>query len=62
MQTIRTYPTRLAAELARISLEGAGIPAWIVGVDLGVEGGAAGVRLQVPEARVEAALALLGPA
>ena len=50
MRTIRAYTTQLAAELARLPLEHAGIPTMIVGIDVGMEGGAAGVQLLVPEA------------
>jgi hypothetical protein len=56
---IRTYPTRLEAELARLTLEGADIPAAVAGIDMSMEGGTAGVRLLVPEAFAQAALALL---
>jgi hypothetical protein len=59
---IRTYPTRLAAELARLPLEGAGVPAAVVGIEVGMEGGATGVQLLVPKAFTEAALALLDQA
>jgi hypothetical protein len=59
MNTVKTYPTRLEADLARIALEAAGIPSVVVGVGLGMEGGAAGVQLLVPDDRVEAALKVL---
>jgi Putative prokaryotic signal transducing protein len=59
MRTIRTYATRLEADLARITLEGAGIRAVVVGVGVGMEGGFAGVRLLVPEDRVDEALKVL---
>jgi hypothetical protein len=62
MKSIRTYPTRLEADLARIALEGADIPAVVVGIGLGMEGGAAGVRLLVPDERVDEALKVLGDA
>ena len=45
MQTIKTYPTNLEADLARITLEAAGIPATVVGIGVGMEGGFGGVRL-----------------
>jgi hypothetical protein len=54
MEAIRSYSTRLEADLARIALEGADIPATVVGVDVGF-GGFGGVRLLVAEDRVEAA-------
>ena len=59
MKTIRTYSTRLEADLARIALEGADIPAVVVGVDVGMRGGMGGVQLLVPEQRVAAALEVL---
>lgn len=59
MRTIRTYPTRLDADLARIALEAADIPAVVVGIGLGMEGGASGVQLLVPNDRVDAALKIL---
>ncbi len=62
MKTIKTYPTTVDADLARIALEAAGIPAVVVGIGVGMEGGASGVRLLVPEERVEAALRVLGDA
>ncbi len=62
MQTIKRYPTTVEADLARIALEGAGIPAVVVGVGVGMEGGATGVQLLVPDDRVEAALKVLGDA
>lgn len=60
MKAIKTYPTSVEADLARIALTAAGIPSVVVGVSLGMEGGGAGVQLLVPDDRVEAALTLLG--
>lgn len=62
MKAIRTYPTRLDADLARIALQAADVPAVVVGIGVGMEGGAAGVQLLVPDDRVEAALKVLGDA
>ncbi len=59
MRTIRTYSTRLEADLARIALDAAGIPAVVVGIGVGMEGGASGVQLLVPDDRIEAALKVL---
>lgn len=59
MKTIKTYPTNVEADLARIALDAAGIPSVVVGISLGMEGGGAGVQLLVPEERVKEALALL---
>jgi len=60
MKAIKTYPTSVEADLAKIPLDAAGIPSVVVGVSLGMEGGGAGVQLLVPDDRVEAALTLLG--
>ena len=60
MKAIKTYPTSVEADLARIALDAAGIPSVVVGVSLGMEGGGAGVQLLVPDDRVEAALTFLG--
>ncbi len=62
MKAIKTYPTNIEADLARIALEGAGIPSVVVGIGVGMEGGDAGVQLLVPDDRVEAALIVLGNA
>ena len=62
MKTIKTYATRVEADLARIALDAAGVPAVVVGVGAGMEGGMSGVQLLVPEERVEAALTVLGDA
>lgn len=47
------------ADLARIALEGADIPAVVVGVGISMDGGLGGVRLLVPEDRIAAALKVL---
>lgn len=60
MKLIKTYPTDVEANLARIALNAADIPSVVVGVTLGMEGGGAGVQLLVPDDRVEAALTVLG--
>jgi Putative prokaryotic signal transducing protein len=59
MKVIRSYSMQLEADLARIALEGADIPAVVVGVGMGMEGGMGGVQLLVPEDRIEAALKVL---
>lgn len=59
MVTIKTYPTRFEADAARIELEAAGIPSIVVGVGVAMEGGMAGVQLQVAPDHVEAALKVL---
>ena len=62
MKAIKTYPTRVEADLAKIALESAGVPSVVVGIGVGMEGGAAGVQLLVPDDRVDAALTVLGDA
>ena len=59
MTPIKSYASRLEADLARIALEGAGIPAMVVGVGLALSGGTSGVQLLVPDDQAEAALAAL---
>jgi hypothetical protein len=60
MKIIKTYPTRVEADLARIALDAAGVPSVVVGVGAGMEGGLAGVQLLVPEDLLEEALTILG--
>lgn len=59
MKSIGRYPTTVEADLARIALEAAGIPAVVVGIGAGMEGGAAGVQLLVPDERLNEALKVL---
>lgn len=59
MKAIKRYPTRVEADLARIALDAAGIPAVVVGIGVGMEGGMDGVQLLVPEDQIDAALAVL---
>ena len=59
MKAIKTYPSRVEADLARIALDAAGVPSVVVGVGVGMEGGMSGVQLLVPEDQVEAALEIL---
>ena len=49
MTPVKTYSTRLEADLASILLRAEGITAEVVGVGLAMEGGAQGVRLLVPD-------------
>lgn len=60
MKSIKSYPTTVEADIARMALEAAGVPAVVVGIGVGMEGGAAGVQLLVPDDRTEEALTLLG--
>lgn len=55
MKQIKAYVLQSEAELARIALEGADIPAVVVGIGIGAKGGV----LLVPEDRIEAALKVL---
>lgn len=59
MKSIKSYPTRVEADLARIALEAADVPSIVIGIGVGMEGGAAGVQLLVPDDRVEDALNVL---
>ncbi len=60
MKTVKTYSTRVDAEVAKIALAAAGIAAVVVGVGTDLEGGAAGVQLLVAEEQIEAARKVLG--
>lgn len=59
MKIIRSYSMQVDADLARIALEGADIPAVVVGVGTGMEGGMRGVQLLVPENRIDEAQQVL---
>jgi hypothetical protein len=59
MKAIKTYSTRVEADVARIALDAAGIPAVVVGVGTGMEGGTGGVQLLVEDDRVQPALKVL---
>src|SRR5262245_33834482 len=59
MTIVKTFGTRLEADLASILLRAEGIAATVVGVGLAMEGGAEGVRLLVPDEQADAALELL---
>jgi hypothetical protein len=60
MKVIKTYPTTVEAEVARIALDSAGITSLVAGVAASMEGGMSGVQLLVPDDQVEAALTVLG--
>jgi len=62
MKTLKTYSTSVEADLARITLDAAGVPSVVVGVAAGMEGGTGGVQLLVEDAHVERALKVLGDA
>ena len=59
MKTVKTYSTRVEAEVAKITLAAAGVPAVVVGIGTDLEGGTSGVQLLVENANVEAALRVL---
>jgi Putative prokaryotic signal transducing protein len=59
MTVVKTYSSRLEADLASILLRAEGIAATVVGVGLALEGGADGVRLLVPDEQADAALEVL---
>ncbi|HTB86727.1 MAG TPA: DUF2007 domain-containing protein [Steroidobacteraceae bacterium] len=59
MRTVKTYSTRVDAEVAKITLAAAGIPAVVVGVGTDLEGGASGVQLLVADENAEEALKVL---
>ena len=60
MKSIKSYPTTVEADIARMALEAAGVPSVVVGIGVGMEGGTAGVQLLVPNDRIEEALTVLG--
>ena len=58
MRVIKTYPTEIEADLDRLALEAADIPAVVVGIGAGMEGGIQGVKLLVHEDLADAAARL----
>ena len=52
MKAIKTYPSQVEADLARIALDAAGVPSVVVGIGVGMEGGMGGVQLLVPDFRL----------
>jgi len=59
MKAVKTYSTKVDADLARIALDAADVPSVVVGIEAALEGGAGGVQLLVPDEYVEAALTVL---
>jgi len=59
MKTVKTYSTRVEADLARIALDAAGVPSVVVGIEAAFEGGAGGVQLLVPDEYAETARKVL---
>lgn len=59
MKVVKSYSTSVDAEVARIALDAAGVPATIVGIEAAMEGGTAGVQVLVPDERFDEALKVL---
>jgi Putative prokaryotic signal transducing protein len=59
MTPIKTFNSRVEADLARIALSSRGIEATVVGLDVAFEGGAEGVRLLVADEQADAARKIL---
>lgn len=59
MQAVKTYSTRLDADVAKIALQAAGVPSLVVGTGVDLEGGTGGVQLLVPDEFIDAALKAL---
>lgn len=59
MALVKTFDTRVDADIARIALRGEGIAAQVVGVDLALSGGAQGVQLLVADEDADAARKIL---
>jgi hypothetical protein len=59
MTPIKTFNSRVEADLARIALQAEGIDATVVGLDVAFEGGADGVRLLVADDQADAARKIL---
>lgn len=60
MKSIKSYSTTVEADIARMALEAAGIPAVVVGLGVTMDGGTGGVQLLVPDDRIDEALKVLG--
>jgi len=59
MKSVKTYSSKVDADVAKIALAAADVPSIVVGVGTELEGGSAGVQLLVPDECVEAALSVL---
>ena len=59
VKAIRSYSTTVDADLAKITLDSAGVPSVVVGIGVAMEGGSSGVQLLVPDECVETALRVL---
>lgn len=59
MKPVKTYSTQVEADLARIKLGAAGVPAVVVGVGVDMRGGMGGVQLLVSDDLIDKALLIL---
>jgi hypothetical protein len=59
MRVVRSFSSRLDADLARIALDAAEIPSVVVGTGVEFEGGVNGVQLLVPDEWVASAITTL---
>ena len=59
MKVVKTYSTRVDADVAKIALAAADVPSIVVGIGTELEGGTAGVQLLVRDEYVETALSIL---
>jgi hypothetical protein len=59
MKTIRKYPKRVDADLARTALDAASIPSVVAGLGIGIRGADEEISLLVPDNQVKAALRIL---
>lgn len=59
VKPVKSYPTQVEADLARIKLDAEGVPSVVVGIDLALKGGMGGVQLLVSDELVDKALRIL---
>ena len=59
MRVVRSFASKLDADLAKLALDAAGVPSLVVGTGVEFEGGANGMQLLVPDEWVAAATAAL---
>ena len=59
MKVVKSYSTSVDAEVAKIALDAAGVPSTVVGIEVAMEGGTAGVQVLVPDEWVDEALKVL---
>jgi len=56
---VKTFSTRVEADLARIKPDAAGVPSVVVGVGVDMRGGMGGVQLLVSDEHIDEALLIL---